>query len=325
MSKYDIVADIGSKFLNMALTHRDFILREPSVVATDNLNKNQFIHSGLKALKVAEEDTLNTNLIYPIEGGVVRDAAAFKFLISNALLKILPSKVFLSDIKVWCVIKSTLDDTVKRTIDDTFNELGLKQVEFIPSGVADFYAAQKQLGCTSCITVNLGSGLTEVYAVNEGKILAGASMKWAGKNLEQQIADYVNSKYNMTISHSETIGIRKNCISLYPNNMSVYKFKGINVEKNEEQVADISARELYETAAKFFDNITTVVNSIFLSVSAADAESLRENGVILCGGLSDIEGMEKYFYDALKVTVRMLTEPETSSIEGAKQVALSKK
>ncbi len=263
-------------------------------------------------------------MIYPIEGGVVKDAAAFKYLVFNAIQKILPVKVFLSDIKVWCVIKSTLDDTAKRIIDDAFNELGVKQVEFIPSGVADYFAAHKHYACKSCVTVNIGSALTEVYAVSEGQILLGASMKWAGNQLEQTIEKYVYDKYNISISSAETIGIRKNSISLYPNNMSVYKFKGINVVKNEEQVSEISTRELYETAAKFFDKIITVANSLFMSVPAIKAESLRENGVILCGGLSDIEGMEKYFYDALKVTVRMLPEPETSGIVGAKITALVK-
>ncbi len=324
MAKFDIVADVGNTFLSMGLTSHDFVLREPSVVAEDAFNKGAYLACGIKAMQMAEDADASIRLVSPIVNGVVVDASALKYLAQNCMQKIMPSGTFVPSVKVYCVVNCSMEDMSKTLIDECFNALGVKKVIFIPSAVADARIAKAQFGCDSCITVNIGSTVTDVCAVDGDKILAGASMFWAGNDLDKLIVNYVKQKHNVKISIGDARAIKQNCCSLYPNNMSTFKVRGVNVEQNQQQTAEVSSRELYDTVCGFFDKILSVINSLYLSVPVSEAEKLRQNGVVLSGGMGGIDGLEKFFFDKLRYPVRLLEEPACAGVVGARLFASDK-
>ena len=74
MAKYELIADIGTDFVNMSLKNTDFVLREPSLVLADAQNESVFLAAGLAAKRGAESE--NAKLVYPFAEGCVADKKA---------------------------------------------------------------------------------------------------------------------------------------------------------------------------------------------------------------------------------------------------------
>lgn len=321
MAKHNVVLDLGSKFLGLGLVDRDFVLREPCIVAEDKLIQDNFIACGLQALQKEKDDDYTCKIIYPIQNGEVVNPQAFEYLIVNTFQKMLPEYAFLPNITVFCAVSCTTSNETKRIIDDVFNKVGVRKVEFVLSPVADAFSARKEFGLAGGITVNMGNNLTQVCVVDGDEVLSGISMQWGGVNLLDKIIEFVRFKYNMAIGRNQANDILVNCISLYPNNMAMYKLRGVNIQKNHEEVFDVSSRELYETVFAFFEKIISVINSMIMNENDFSSEKARANGIILAGGLCAIEGLEKFFFDILKMPINMMQTPENSTVEGLKLYA----
>lgn len=322
MAKMDIVVDIGSKFLGLGIVDRDFVSREPCVVAEEKQHiKNNYVAFGIKALQAEKNDDGSCTIIHPVQNGQIIDADAFEYLLTCSLQKILPSSAFLPKMKAYCVISCCTSDETKKIIDNIFNKLGFKKVEFVYSPVADAFSARKEIGFSSCITINMGNELTQICAVEGDKIISGVTMQWAGVQLLAKITEYARNKYNMVIGPKQADKILVNSISLYPNNMSTIRIKGVNTLKNVEEYFEISSRELYETTYEFFEKVVDIANSLFMSLPISKVEKIRSNGVVLFGGLAAVEGLEKFLVEALKMPVRLKLNSENSGVEGAKVYA----
>ena len=79
MAKMDIVVDIGSKFLGLGIVDRDFVSREPCVVAEEKQHiKNNYVAFGIKALQAEKNDDGSCTIIHPVQNGQIIDADAFE-------------------------------------------------------------------------------------------------------------------------------------------------------------------------------------------------------------------------------------------------------
>lgn len=322
MTKMDIVVDIGSKFLGLGIVDRDFVSREPCVVAEEKQHiKNNYVAFGIKAMQLEKTDDGSCAIIHPVQNGQIVDADAFEYLLTCALQKILPSGAFLPKMTAYCVVACCASNETKKSIDDIFNKLGFKKVVFLYSPIADAFAARKEFGFSSCVTINMGNDLTQVCAVEGREIIGGVTMQWAGVRLLSKIVEYVRNKYSVVIGLTQAERILVNSISLYPNNMSALRVRGVNTQKNTEEIIEISSRELYETTFDFFEKIVNIANSLVLSVPIAKADKIRANGIVLFGGLASVEGLEKFLVDMLKMPVKLKSAPENSGVEGAKLYA----
>jgi len=321
MTKMNVVIDLGSKFLGFSLTDRSFVWREPAVVAEDKLIQGHYVASGLSALQKDRDDDYSCKIVYPIQNGEIVNEKAFEYLVVNAMQKVLEENAFLPRINVFCAVACSTSNDTKRVIDDIFNRIGVRKVEFVLSPIADAALARKEFGLSGIVTLNMGNNLTQISIVDGNEIVTGITMQWGAVNLLDKIIEYVRLKNNMAIGRIQANELLVNCVSLHPNNMSQYRLKGVNTLKNVEEVFEVSTRELYETVFSFFEKIISVTNNLLASMTGYSMEKLRTNGILISGGLCAIEGLEKFFYNVFKMPIHMIDTPENTTIEGLRLVA----
>lgn len=102
MAKYELIADIGTDFVNMSLKNADFVLREPALVLADARNESDFLSAGLAAKRAADSE--NSKLVYPFAEGCVADKKAADFFLRKAMEKLLPSTAFPPRVDVCCLV-----------------------------------------------------------------------------------------------------------------------------------------------------------------------------------------------------------------------------
>ena len=213
MAKYELIADIGTDFVNMSLKNADFVLREPALVLADARNESDFLSAGLAAKKAADSE--NSKLVYPFAEGCVADKKAADFFLRKAMEKLLPSTAFPPRVDVCCLVPVGSGNGEKKVLEEIFNNIGVKSVRFKESVLAAAAACFKEFDKRAGIVVDIGSSVTDLAAVREDKIVAGCSFYIGGAYYTQQISDYVLKKYGLQITFAEAEKLKLKCAGLY--------------------------------------------------------------------------------------------------------------
>lgn len=188
MAKYELIADIGTDFVNMSLKNADFVLREPALVLADARNESDFLSAGLAAKRAADSE--NSKLVYPFAEGCVADKKPPIFSAegngkASAVHGVSPQSGRL----LSCACR--LGQRRKKVLEEIFNNIGVKSVRFKESVLAAAAACFKEFDKRAGIVVDIGSSVTDLAAVREDKIVAGCSFYIGGAYYTQQISDYV--------------------------------------------------------------------------------------------------------------------------------------
>ncbi|HPG92083.1 MAG TPA: rod shape-determining protein [Clostridia bacterium] len=320
MAHIDIALDLGSEYITAVSAKTGLIIKEPAVVAVDAIDNKTIKAAGLAAIKMCKGQLAKVKLYRPIIEGAVADKDKAKFLLKTLVAKVLPNSSPFSRATVLCVVPCAMTKNEKQKIEFVLNMINVKQTRFITAPIASATEIFKQFNTDKGIICDMGADKTDIAIVVSKEIISGCSIYYSGRQIDEDIVSFVHKKYNLQISTEEAEKLKRECASLYPNDVSSAEVCGINVLKGVLETVEITARELYDVVANVINKYCQVIESLLASISPEAAKGVKNEGVFLCGGLSKINGIEKYFLDGLKLNVRVPSEPDNLNALGALQL-----
>ncbi|MCM1043739.1 MAG: rod shape-determining protein, partial [Corallococcus sp.] len=147
-------------------------------------------------------------------------------------------------------------------------------------------------------------------------IVAGCTLYDSGRHLTQAISERVRSKYLVQLDDEQAEQLKINCSSMYSNDISNFTATGINVQNGNTESINISSKELYDTIVEFFRNYCKIIESLVNSVSDQVSNTVRQEGVFLCGGGAQLSGLDSFLHAELNMPVRVSDDPENTTIRG---------
>lgn len=315
MAKTKICCALNSDLTFINITNSDYIAREPSVVT--KVNEETFVGTAALQLKHRQR---NVNLIYPIDEGCVTNVKAAASIIKGMLDNLLPSKMLLPRLDAGCVIPSGLNTSDKKMIQNTFINVGVRQIRFLEIPICVMRIANHLYNATSGIILDLGHSCSDIAAVINGKLVCGATLALSGKQLNKLIKKAVDDKYEIDLPPDQVDLIRNSAISMYPNDSTSAKVTALNSALNRYEVYNITSRELYTAVCSMFDNIVMVIKSILNTVSEFDLTLIKDNGIFVSGSQAKISGLDKYLYEQLNLPVTVIDDAEFAAMKGARLI-----
>lgn len=312
MSDIEAALDLGSSFISSACTKTGFIVKEPSVVALGPGGKTA---AGIAAAKLAKSS--GAKLVSPIVEGAVTDKDKAQALIKTVLGKVLPRNTFFSRTVVMCAVPCAMGKTEKQKIEYVLDTLSVKKVRFIEAPLAASAQIFNEFNADKGVICDMGSDKTDVAVISGGEILSGCTLYHSGRQIDREIAGFVDSKYNVRISEEEAEKVKRAAGSLYQNDLSAAEAQGTNTFKGVAETIEITARELYDLLAGIIGKYAQIIDSLLASLPPEIAPAVKNQGVFLCGGLSNLSGIDKFLLEALKINVRIPSSPDTVCIKGA--------
>ena len=320
MTKYTVALQIGSAYCGLAGKHADFYIKEPSVVAKDNVD-GTIKGCGTHALRLVASGMANVKLIHPILEGTISDTDGAKELFRAMFAKLMPQKAQLfPDTKVVAVVPCGLNTSNKTQIENVLLQIGVKSVSFLETPLADSVELFRQFGTNRGIVMDLGSDCADFAVVYADQIVAGATVYHGGKALTQAIRQRVREKYLLQLSFQEAEKLKIKCASLYSNDTSSCVVYGSNVETGENEKVTISSKELYDTVVEFCNYYVKLIYGLINTTPDEIVNLIKQEGVMICGGTGLLEGLENYLHNQLDLTVRLADNCKNTTIEGAKQL-----
>lgn len=322
---FSLAIDFGS--VNTAIYRKGegLVLKEPSLVCAKQVgDKYEIIALGSEAKKLQGKTDDKTYIFSPVVEGKIK-AKEYAVELLKYFLKKVRKVPFLAENAIVC-IKSTLNNAEKQDIVDVFKLAGLKKVVLVPEIICDANMCVQDISSSKTSFVLDVSGTTsEIALINTFSIIKGGCLNLGGRNLDIEIANFIASKYNVTISIATAQKLKEEISSLYENDSQMYEIVGFDEEQKKPNRVIISSEELFPIMENFANKLVLLVET---SINVCPPEILGDilsNGLYLCGGSSCISGISKYLRKKLGIDVKLIENNENSSILGAGKFLLNQK
>ena len=310
--------DLGTANTIISLQDKGIIIREPSIVAINN-KLDQIIAVGQEASKMVGKNPKYITLSYPLVNGVISD-----FEVTEKMFKYFFDKIFQENFNFSArpsvIIGIPLDVTEveKKAVEDASMGAGAGKVYLVEEIMAAAIGARLPINDASgSMIINLGGGKTEIAVISLHGVVIWKSLKIAGEELSKNIIQYARDNFNLLIGEkiAEEIKIKIGSAFEQEEDVSV-DMRGRDLITGLPKEIIITAYQVREAIAGSVHSIVDAIKSVLEITPPELVADIFERGIVLCGGGSQLKGIDKMISKETEIPVRVADDPTTCTIRG---------
>ena len=316
MNNYNLVIDVGSSNCSFYKLGLGLVLREPTIIAKAEIGgKLQTVAVGDDANKLIKHNE-KVEIIEPISHSVIKDRELTSSLLEDFLKKI-GDKKFFNRNKLVYVVPSSLSENERNKCRNLAYSLNVYKTTLVSSAVLAYICSSVDDSIKTKLIIDIGGGTTDIALVFNMKVLAGITLGIGGKDIDQEIADYLLNQFNLVINKVELENIKKEIGTLLPNDIISYELTGFDFFSGIQKTIRLTSTEILPIMEKFFGQVYEVAEKLKSSCKGEAKTNLQMGGVFVCGGLANITGVERFFKSRLNLKVVVPQDPENAIMKGA--------
>ncbi|MDD6770490.1 MAG: rod shape-determining protein [Inconstantimicrobium porci] len=307
----DMGIDLGTANTLVYVKGKGIVLREPSVVAINNITKKP-LAVGTEAKQMIGRTPGNIVAIRPLKDGVIADFDVTQTMLKQFIEKITNKSAFTSPRIIVC-FPSGVTEVERRAIDEATKSAGARDVVLMEEPMAAAIGAGLPVDePTGSMIVDIGGGTTEVAVISLGGIVTSKSLRVAGDELDQSIINYIKKEYNLMIGERTAEQIKVQIGSAFAS------------DDEEELSMDIKGRDLITGLPKTI-NITeiqirsalrepviSIIEAIKTTLEKTPPElaaDIMDKGIMLAGGGALLRGLDTLINNETHMPVHIAESP----------------
>lgn len=315
----DIGIDLGTANTLVNVRGKGIVINEPSWVVMDKRTRK--VHAiGAEAKEMVGRTPANVVAIRPLRDGVISE-----FEITQSMLEYFIGKAHEQSIvpvprpRVVIGIPSGVTEVEKRAVYDAAMSVGAREVYLIEEPVAAALGAGLPVAeIRGSMIVDIGGGTSEVAVMSMGGVVVSRSLRVAGDEMDEDIVQYMRSKYNLLIGLRMAEQAKMAIGSAYhlPEEKTMV-LRGRNLVTGLPDAVEVSSVEIREAMA---GSIQTIIDTVKDALDEAPPEiisDLMETGVCLAGGGALVQALDRRLSDELHVRVWVAEDPMSCVARGA--------
>lgn len=311
----NLAIDLGTTSVLVFTRAEGVKLQEPSVVAID-MYTDEIVAVGEEAKKMLGRTPGNIVARRPMRDGVIADYHSTERMLSYFLRKTIGRSLLRPDVIV-CV-PSQATQVQKRAVIQAAEAAGAHHTYIIEEPLAAAIGAGVDIADPSgTLVVDIGGGTTDVALISMGGIVLSESIRIAGDEFDEAIAQYVRRKYAVVIGERTAEEIKMALGSVQrtdaPERVEV---KGRNIADGLPNRVYLSAANLDEALAPHLDAIVDTVHRILSETPPELAADLYDKGILLTGGGSLVRGLDRRIRERIGIDVHYVDQPVTAVVRG---------
>jgi rod shape-determining protein MreB len=335
----DMAIDLGTANSVVYVQGRGIVIFEPSVVAV-NQKTGQILAVGEEAKKMVGRTPSHITAVRPMRHGVISDFEVteqmFRYFIEKARKRRL---LFNMRPRVIVGVPVGVTEVEKKAVIDAGRSAGAREVFLIDEPMASAIGIRLPVQeAQGSFVVDLGGGTTEIAVISLGGIVLGKSLRIAGDKLCEDIMQFVQDEYKLLIGErmAENIKIGIGLAYSSDGNSAAkaatagnkkekvvkrdFKMRGRNLVTGLPEEIVISEDEIRRAIDK---SVRQIVNEIKIAIEETPPELVSDimaNGIYLCGGGSQLRGLDELIAKETRMPVKTVEDPKTSVVRGAGMV-----
>jgi rod shape-determining protein MreB len=311
LSSTEIGIDLGTANILVYSKSKGIALNEPSVVAIDTVTKN-VLAVGHEAKEMIGKTPGKIVAIRPLKDGVIADFSVTTEMLKHVMNKAAKIVGFsLRKPSVVVCAPSGSTSVERRAIQDAVRNAGAKKVTLIEEPVAAAIGAGLPVDePVANVVVDIGGGTTEVAIISFGGIVACHSIRVGGDKLDEEIIQHVRKEYNVLIGERTAENIKMEIGNAVENHEEVMMdIRGRDLVTGLPKTITLSSREVNKAMRECLAQVLEAIRATLEDCPAELSGDIVDRGVILTGGGSLLNGMEKWLSSEIIVPVHLASSP----------------
>jgi rod shape-determining protein MreB len=322
----DLGIDLGTANTLVFVKGRGIVLREPSVVAINNITK-EIQAVGTEAKQMLGRAPASIVAIRPMKDGVIAHFEVTEKMISHFIQKVHNNRKTLVRPRIVIAVPSGITQVEKRAVRDSALSAGAREVFLIEEPMAAAIGVDLPIqDPTGNMIIDIGGGTTEVAIISLYGIVYSKSIRIAGDEMDDAIVNYVKRKYNLLIGERTAEEVKIRIGSAYPmdKHMSI-EIKGRDLVAGIPKTMLITDEEVREALAEPLSAIVEAVKIALERTPPELAADIVDKGVVVAGGGSMIKGMDMLLREATGLPITLAEDPLSAVALGVGKVVSDEK
>ena len=312
----DIGIDLGTANILVTLKGKGIVLNEPSVVALDLKNRS-ILATGREAKEMLGRTPEQIKAVRPLKDGVIADFTATQLMLKNIINKI-SQRYNIGRPRVVVGVPSGITEVEERAVEESILQAGAREVYLIEEPMAAAIGANMDIAEPSGnIIVDIGGGTTEVAVISLGGIVVSNSIRIAGDELDEDIANYIKRERNLAIGDTTAEQIKKEIGCAMPLvTEAKMEVRGRDLTTGLPETIEITSQEVQFAMQESIEKIIEIVKQTLEKTPPELASDIVEKGIILAGGGALIKNIDKLLSIRTEMPVYIAEEPLDCVVRG---------
>ena len=317
----DIAIDLGTANTLIEIRGQGLVVNEPSVVAIDRETR-KVRAVGLEAKRMVGRTPEHIIAVRPMRDGVIADVDMADLMLRHFLERVLPRGIFRMKPQVVIGVPSGITEMEKRAVRAAVLGAGARSVALISEPMAA--AIGVGLPVTSpkgSMVVNVGGGTSEIGVIALSGIVADASIRVAGNELDEAIMAYIRKSRNLLIGEATAESVKIQVGSAYP--MEVERemdVTGRDLVNGIPKTVRVHSEEIRECIQEPVQAIVSAVRRALEVTPPELASDILDAGIVMTGGGAQLRGLGRLLERETGLRIHLDEQPLTCVVRGAARV-----
>ncbi len=316
----DIGVDLGTANTLVYVRGKGIVINEPSVVAIDKRKNNRIVAIGAEAKEMVGRTPANIVAIRPLRDGVISDFDTTEQMLHYFIHKVHERMTLrIPRPRVVVGIPSGVTEVEKRAVYEAALSAGAREAYLIEEPMAAAIGAGLPVAeSVGSMVVDIGGGTTEVAVISLGGIVVARSIRIAGDEMDEDIINYVRTKYNLLIGERMAEQCKIEIGSAYPlPEEKTFTLRGRNLVTGLPESVEISSIEVREALSNSVNTIIETVRDALDETPPELIADLMEHGIALAGGGALLAGLAERLSQETHMRFYVAEDPLTCVARGA--------
>ena len=322
----DIAIDLGTANTFILVKGKGIVVREPSVVARNRKTK-EILAIGNKAKKMVGKTPLMIETVKPLQDGVIADFEATVAMLKFFFEQLSSGGQLLNKIirpRVVIGIPSGVTEVEQKAVQDAALNAGARKAYLIEEPMAAAIGLSLPIDQPQgTLIVDVGGGTTEIALISLGGIVIDRCLRVAGDEMDEALTNFIKLKYSLLLGQASAeeikiqLGSAMAPIKSSPEQKEKQMvIRGRDLETGLPKSIKISAQEVREAIAPVIHQIIEQITEVIEEAPPELTTDIVAKGIILCGGCSLLQGLDKLISEETKIPAWTAEEPQTCVVRG---------
>lgn len=314
--------DLGTYDIKVFDKKNSEIWKEKNVIAIEDEKKIFAI--GNKAYDIYERAPENIEVHFPMKDGVISRFHDMQYLLQNMLKK---ESVFGLAPEYVIAVPTDVTEVEKKAFFDlvVHSAAKAKEVHIVERGIAIAVSVNENIQNTpGMMIVDIGAGTTEISVISTGGLVLNRMIKIGGNTFDDAIANLVRQNYEILIGNKTAETLRHKFGIIGGNNNESAKVSGRNLLSGVPVQQEVSSGVVRAAMKEPLAECIAEINVLLERTPPEVLKGIREKGIYLAGGVSNMNGLATYVKERTGYPVHVVKNPEISAVEGIKSIVESK-
>lgn len=318
---HDIGIDLGTANTLVFVSGKGIMIREPSVVA-QHVKTKDILAIGSEAKRMIGKTPASIVAIRPLKDGVISDFESTQTMLAYYIQKVHqnPSRWSpqIPRPRVVIGIPSGVTEVERRAVADAATSAGAREAYLIEEPVAAAIGAGLSIEEPEGVcVVDIGGGTTEIAVISLGGIVTNKSLRIAGDEMDQEIVNYVRTRYNVVLGERSAEEAKIAAGNAFPDGQErEIVVRGRDLETGLPKSLKLTSNHLREAISGSLSEIINAVSETIEDTPPELVSDIARTGIVLAGGGAQLLGLARLIARETKMPVSVADDPMTCVVRG---------